>query len=79
MNQNDALVLKAKKYVSKKKSVVSAAEKKLALAWLNEEITLTQASHALGKKAGSGSVYLTLMRAVKSMWGTEIKPVKKTS
>ena len=71
-----SLLQKAKSYKGRK-STVNKQEKELLIAFLNDEVNLTQVSHALNKKAGSGSVYITLMKTVKEMWDNKEIQFKK--
>ena len=71
MPKNNSLLAKAKSHVVKKYNFKNKKDREireLAIAWMNDEVTLTQASYALGKTAGSGSVYITLLNALKEMW-----------
>lgn len=62
-----SLLQKAKSYTGAKTKMTKEL-RELTIAFMNGEITITQASHALGKRAGSGSVYITLLNAVKELW-----------
>jgi hypothetical protein len=62
-----SLLQKAKSYTGAKTKMTKEL-RELTMAFLGGEINITQASHALGKKAGSGSVYITLLNAAKELW-----------
>lgn len=75
MAKATALIDKAKNYHKREQKLKSTTQtKKLALAYLNREVNLAQVSYALDQRAGSGSVYITLVNAIRDMWDNgEIK------
>ena len=62
-----SLLEKAKEYTTKKTAGAATEEEiELALAWVNDEVTLYQVARACGKKSGTGNIYIRLAIALKA-------------
>lgn len=61
----NTLLDKAKKAKNRKKILIDSDVLELALAWANDEITVSQASTAIGLKPAS--VYIILARSLKKI------------